>query len=186
MKNLDRLSKKKLGELLIDEGLCTRDQIETALGIQRQSESHTPLGEILLDMIDGLTESDIARAIAQQFQFPCLFAANYRVLPDAIEMISRPLMYDSQFIPVDIIGNTLMIVMGGLVTADLVTQIETETGKEVFIFVSTRSDVMSALTTHAPYDPAGEVTAEGGEDEFDWEAMFDVADAEFSSELMDE
>lgn len=183
MKNLDRLSKKKLGEILIDEGLCSRGQIEEALAVQRKSTDNAPLGNILLDTIPDLTEADISRAISKQFSLPCLYAANYKVEPSAIELMDRALMYEYIFVPLDIIGNTLIVVMGGLLSADVVSQIESETGMEIFIYVSTASDVMHALQTHAPFDDEAEAAAsELGGDDFDWEAMFDEADQALSDD----
>jgi type IV pilus assembly protein PilB len=182
MKNLDRLSRKKLGEILIDEGVCTRAQVEEALAIQQQRDD--PLGEILLDTCENLTEIDIARAIATSFSFPCLMAGNYKINTEALALVGRAEMYEYTFIPIDTIGNTLVIVMGGLMTSDLITQIENETGREVFVYVSMRSDVLSCLQHHAPYDPETDTEgAEDFEDDFDWEKMFDEAD---KSLLMDD
>jgi len=184
MKNVTRLSQKKLGQILIDAGLCTHGQVKTALEVQQKSELHEPLGQILLDTADDLSESDIARALATQFQLPTMFASNYRVEADVLELLAPQLMYDEVFIPVDAIGNTLVLVMGGLITTELVEQIEEVTGKEVFLFVSTRTDVMAALHKQVELTTAAESDeGDAAEDGFDWESMFDEADKELHNEV---
>jgi hypothetical protein len=187
MRNINRLNSKKLGEILIDANLCTREQVAAAVEQQKKNQLGEPIGQILLDINHDLHESDIARALAQQFQLPSMYAANYRVNTDVLELLHPQLMYDEVFIPVDCIGNTLILVMGGLITGDLVEQIEQTSGREVFLFVSTRSDVLDALQKHIPLHPAKEEGSgeEADGDGFDWEAMFDMADEEVKKETED-
>jgi len=73
-----RVLNKQLGELLVERGLITVEQLEEALNKQRQKGGL--IGEILVDM--GLVkEEDIAQTLTAQYGFPYLPLSNYDIDP---------------------------------------------------------------------------------------------------------
>ena len=70
---------KPVGEILVERGLITREQINEALGVQQRSESRKLLGEVLVDL--GLcSAAQIAEALADSNN--CPFA---RISPELID-----------------------------------------------------------------------------------------------------
>ncbi|MCD6580915.1 MAG: response regulator [Desulfuromusa sp.] len=61
------MSRKKMGEILIEKKIISQQNLEQAL--QRQKDNNKPLGQILEDM-DVVLEEDVAMALSLQFGFP--------------------------------------------------------------------------------------------------------------------
>src|SRR5210317_800204 len=71
---MQKIRRRKFGEILVAEGLVTRDILQDAL--RRQHGSGLTLGEILLH--DGvITEGDIVRCLSSQYQLPFIRTVNY-------------------------------------------------------------------------------------------------------------
>ena len=71
MVNIAKLTKKRLGELLIAEGLIHNDQVQEALA--EQQKNGLLLGEALIKL-GYVTELDIAGALSTQFGLPYIDA----------------------------------------------------------------------------------------------------------------
>jgi len=138
MADLKRMTRKKLGELLISEGLVTREQVDQAL--EEQKKSGELLGEILVAE-DLVTENDIAATIARQFSVPYMSTDNYEIAEDAYRYIPSELLQKGNFIPLDKFGDILTIIIGELLDQEILTEIETVTRCEIQVFVGISSDV---------------------------------------------
>ena len=51
------------------------------------------------------------------------------------------MMRKFQFVPLDSLGNVLVIAMGGLLTEDVLKEIETQTGCTLQIFITRMSEI---------------------------------------------
>ncbi|MEO1130051.1 MAG: ATPase, T2SS/T4P/T4SS family [Planctomycetota bacterium] len=69
-------SRKKLGEILVEQGIVSADQVETALGMQKGAGKR--IGEILIDA-GFAKEEEIAQALAKQFGMPYIDVSDDRV-----------------------------------------------------------------------------------------------------------
>ena len=74
MTHYDRLKRKRLGDVLVDEGLATEETVISAL--QEQQRSGRLLSDILLDLRQ-VGEHDLARAIVEHYQVPYIDLKNY-------------------------------------------------------------------------------------------------------------
>ena len=78
MNTVSRLYRRRIGEILVNQGLISADQLEESLAIQQKTSEL--LGTILLDL--GLvTEADIAKTICIQYQLPFITLVNYEFDP---------------------------------------------------------------------------------------------------------
>lgn len=182
MKNLEKLTKKKLGEILLEEGYLTQEQLQEALEAQR--DTGKLLGELLVER-GVLTERAIARAIATQFQVPYLGLPNHHINKDIVALLPAEMLYKYQFVPLDRFGSVITILMAGVLNADIVHEIQNLTGCELFVFIGTSDDVKKALEEYAPIqriEPPKKAAAAGGMPE-DWAKMFDQADQSIQQSL---
>lgn len=76
--------KKRLGDLLIDAGVITSDQLSQALDKQKQTRQK--LGATLMEM-DFTTEEEIAQALKEQLGMDFVDLRTVRVPPDVISLI---------------------------------------------------------------------------------------------------
>lgn len=142
MKQFERIKKRKLGEILVDEGYVSREQLDGALEIQNQSGDL--LGKILVEQ-GFLTERALAKAIANQLQLPYLSSENYQLSKDVVGLIPPDLCFKYEFVPLDKIGSCLVILMSGVLSMDVLETIQQITACEVFVYIGTSSDVQRCL-----------------------------------------
>ncbi|HOX05988.1 MAG TPA: hypothetical protein PK280_06270 [Planctomycetota bacterium] len=136
------MTKKRLGELLRDEGLVNEAQIEEALADQRKSGEL--LGEVLV-RLGYVTEADIAQTIVTQFGLPYIAVKQYFLSDDVIKLFPERLMRQHQFIPLDRIGRVITIAVGGLLNFDVLTELENMATARIQVFVSTWSEIKAAI-----------------------------------------
>lgn len=142
MAYVPRIVKRRLGEILIDAGLLRESEIKEALAAQKAS--NRPLGEILVEL-GKIKEEDIAYALARQYGLPYINASRYTVQGDFVDRVPVSLMEKHQFVVLDRIGEFLIIATAGVIDADLLTEIEKKTGCQLFVYISTVSQVRDVL-----------------------------------------
>ncbi|MHC4198470.1 MAG: GspE/PulE family protein [Planctomycetota bacterium] len=101
-------SRKPLGEILIEEGLATEAQIQSALNAQKQKGE--TLGQILVDM--GVVErDDILLALGHQAGMDIVDLDNLEIADDVIRKVSPTIADIYQIIPIGFDNGTLTIAM---------------------------------------------------------------------------
>ena len=144
MVHIQRMTKRKLGEVLLHEQLVTKEQIEEALA--EQAETGELLGEVLVRK-GYVSEKNIAETIATQYSFPYLEPNQYYISSDAARLIPLDLVDKHSVIPLDRFGNLLTVVVSGPLQEDVLQEIEKVTGCRVQIFVSTVTEVRKTIDT---------------------------------------
>ena len=142
MANIRRMTKKRLGELLLQEGLVSEEQLETAL--EEQKQTGELIGEILVRK-GYVNESDIAKTISVQFSFPYLAVNNYYIAPEMRAVFGLETLEKHCFVPIDKFGDVLGVVIAGLLDQDVVDEIEKHTGCAIQVYVGKVSEVKQAI-----------------------------------------
>lgn len=152
MADLEKITKKRLGELLVAEGMISQDQLAEALKIQEKSGEL--LGEALVKA-GFTTETEIAKTLCTQFAKPFLKPSKYDISKEVMALLPPKMLAEHQFVPVDRFGNLLVIAMAGLLDAATIVQIQRTTGCEIEVYIATSSDVKLTLRKAFPdlYDP---------------------------------
>ena len=99
---------KKLGELLIQEGLVTLEQLNRALEEQRHSGERIGAALIKLGMVD---EDTLLEFIAKQFHCPQVNISKLNTTKEVLGLIPLDIMQKYQAIPFGLMGNTLHVAM---------------------------------------------------------------------------
>ena len=147
MAQISKLVRKKLGEVLVEEGLLRDEQVQEALKRQRAT------GEFFGESLVALTycsEMDIARTIVRQFGLPYIDAAKYRIPREVLDAVPADLMWQNQFIVLDKIGKAMLVAVSGILPGEVFERIERISGSQIFLYVSTVSQVGEALKKHRP------------------------------------
>ena len=142
MARMARMTRKRLGEILIEEGVITEEHLLTALAEQRKSGEL--LGQVLVDLAYA-TEYDIAKAIVTQFAWPFISVKNYFIREEVAALIPPQICRQYHVVPMEKMGNVLAIVAGSTLNDDIRRELERITGCRVRIYVGTYSDVKEAL-----------------------------------------
>jgi type IV pilus assembly protein PilB len=138
MARISRMTRKRLGELLLEEGLVTQEQLDAALEIQRRDGLY--LGEVLVQQ-RIVEEKEIARVLSHQYGLPFLDPARYEI-NDAVEGIfPEAALRKYHFVPLDDFGNSVLICSSGDLDPEKMAEIEEIAGKRVHVAVGASSDV---------------------------------------------
>jgi len=142
---IKRLVSKQLGELLLERGIITNEQLNKGLAIQK--ERGGLIGQILVGL-GYATEEEIAQALTVQYGFPYLPLSNYEIDAELVKLIPENVCKQYCLVPVDKIGNTLTIAMSNPLNVQAVEDIELITNCKIQVFVSTMTDINNAVTKH--------------------------------------
>jgi len=149
------MTKRRLGELLRAEGLVSDEQVQLALAEQRKSNLF--LGEALV-RLGFVTEDAIAATISQQFGLPFMNVEQYTIDKALLEIFPIPMLREYQFIPIDKIGNILLIVGAGLMNHDALDELERLSKCKVCQYVGTWKNINEALESHYKDKPRESAT----------------------------
>lgn len=133
---------KKLGEILVEQGLITQSQLDRALELQK--EKGGLIGELLVEL-GFVSEEDIAKTLTAQYGFAYLPLSNYEIDQELIKFIPERVARQYRLIPIDKIGDNLTIAMSNPLNSQAIEDIETLLGCNVQVFVSTNSDILQAI-----------------------------------------
>ncbi len=145
-----RLKKtKKLGQVLMEEGLITADQLERAL--LQQSRDDQPLGRILIGM--GLVkEADLVAALAKQIGYRFVDLSEYTVDPTTAALVSEQVARRYRAMPIGMEDGKLLVAMADPANLFALDDIRTLTGLDIQPVVATAGDIEAAIRKYSRLD----------------------------------
>ncbi len=182
MTHYQRLKNKRLGDVLVDEGLATKESVITAL--QAQQASGRLMSESLLEARE-LSDYDLARVLVEQYQAPFIDLGSYTLHKDLIDEFPAELLRRARVIPLDRFGSQVCFACQEIPPADVVEELKKGTTGGVYLYVASAYEIGHKLDEYAPEEKLAEgapVFGDIGEDT-GWTDIFDSADKEVASDL---
>lgn len=139
---LQRVSRKKMGEILVEFEKLSKDQLKQALDIQK--EKGGAIGEILIAQ-GFVTEDEIVSCLAIQYGLPFLSLQNYDFDEKIFSLVPEEMILDHMCIPLDQMGKVLTVAMTNPLEEGLVDKIEKLTGLKVQCFICSLSDLKQII-----------------------------------------
>jgi type IV pilus assembly protein PilB len=155
-------SRRKLGELLIETGLLSVEQLMEALKVQRDSGKR--LGAILMDM-NFVSEEEIAFALAMQLKIPYIDLHDYPIKESVLESIPREVSNKFTVVAIDLVGNILNVAMADPLDLNVIKDLQFITGYNIQPSISTPAHIMNTLQKH--YSPEKTISQVASEFEGD-------------------
>ena len=139
----------RIGDVLLDKGLITQDQIEEALAFQKEKGHKRLLGEILVEL-EFVSEELVLETLAETFNVP--FARITPKVVDArvIEALPRDFLESNTVLPLFKVGNKLTVAINELTNVFLVEEIARLAECQVQLVAATAKDIRSTLDSHMP------------------------------------
>src|SRR5690349_5787661 len=133
---------RALGEILVDDGFITQEQLDEA---RRDGEqSGKSLGRTLIDM--GLVgEAALVKALATQIGLPFMDLSDFQVDVTAASLVPHSLAKRYTALPIAFEEETLIVAMSDPGNVFAVDDIRTMTGRDIRIVVATRTDIAEAI-----------------------------------------
>ena len=121
---------RRLGEILIDEGVITKDQLNIAL--TEQKKAHQPLGKLLVSL-GFATESIMRSALGEALEQDSVDLSRVVPDPDAIKMINSDTARKHKVIPLnfDPVKSTLTIAMSDTFNLFSLDRIRIQIGQHI-------------------------------------------------------
>jgi type IV pilus assembly protein PilB len=134
--------RKQLGEVLLEDGLVTYEQLAEAT--EEQTRTGRSLGRVLIDL-GFVDEQDLVSALAKQIGLPFVDLGEYPIDPAAASMVSDGLAKRYSALPIGFDESKLVVAMSDPANVFALDDIRTITGLDIKPVVSTRTDIHAAI-----------------------------------------
>ncbi len=147
-----KATRKSLGEMLIENKLITAEQLENALKLQQQQGGK--LGEILIKQ--GLIKAEeLAAVLSVGLNLPLIDLKRHMVQPNAIQLIPEDMARKHTLIPLDVVGDALVVVMADPEDIHTIEDIKAQAKMRVEVALGVPSDIERAIDLN--YRSSGEI-----------------------------
>ncbi len=160
----------RLGDLLIKEGLISKDQLDKAL--QEQRANGTRLGYNLVKL-GFVQETEITKMLARQYRMPAVDLARFEVDPKIVKMVPADIALKHLVLPLKREGRTLTVAMADPTNMGVIDDLKFITRYDIFPVIAGEYTLRTALEKN--YEQTDqqldklieEMDAEGLEDELE-------------------
>ena len=150
----------RLGEILMDRGKISPDELERALELQR--ERGDKLGKIVVDM--GLiAHRDVLAALSDQLGVPLVTVDGPPPTAPEIEGLSHRFLRQSRAYPMALADSKLTVAMADPLDFETVAALGAFSGLQVDAVLASEQEILDAIDKH--YGEAERQTAADGDDE---------------------
>jgi len=137
-----KLSRKQLGQLLIEQGLITPSELSDAL--KAQGKEGGRLGELLVQK--GLIEYEVLLdVLSLQLNVPVVDVKGRRIPREAQILIPETMAREHYIIPLEIVEDTLLLAMAYPDDIGVINDIKATTTMRVEIAISSPTDIERAI-----------------------------------------
>ncbi|HUS91865.1 MAG TPA: ATPase, T2SS/T4P/T4SS family [Phycisphaerae bacterium] len=141
--------KLQLGQLLIDQGALTDEQLGEALAYQQETGNSLLLGEVLRKL-DLCSEEDVMQALANAYGVPFARISPRIADPKVMDVLPREFLERHAVLPLFKVRNRLALAINEPANVFLLEEIGRLTGCEVMVVCAVAKDIRATLETHLP------------------------------------
>ncbi|MEW6412935.1 MAG: ATPase, T2SS/T4P/T4SS family [Candidatus Zixiibacteriota bacterium] len=136
------MAKKKIGDLLVEKGLITSQQLEE--GLREQGALGKRLGEALVSK-GYITEDQLIDAVSERLAIPKISLSSMVIDPQIVQRVNVDVARRYILIPVFEIGNTLTIAMADPLNIIAIDEIKYLTGMNIKRAIATATEIKDAI-----------------------------------------
>ena len=141
---------RRIGQILVDLGFITDEQLEVVLEEQQQRPGAL-LGKIAEDM--GLiTDDQLSQALAEQLGMQTIQLGDVQLPPDVLDKVTETMAQMYRIIPVHFDGDTLTVATCDPQNLTIQDELRTFLGYHIRMVVSTERDILAAIDKHYSSD----------------------------------
>jgi len=140
------LAPRRLGDLLVDRGYITQEDLLSALERQKQDGRNRLLGEILIDG-EYCTEDQIVECLATEYGVPHAKLEARLMDPAIVDVLPREYIEENLVLPLFVVREMLTIAVSEPSNLFLIEEIRSLVKMQVQIVVATPKDIRRMITT---------------------------------------
>jgi len=138
---------KRIGDILIEQGLITSQQLKEALEMQKNGSSKR-LGEIFVET-GAINKEELYNILQYVYESEYVDLSNYVIDPEVISLISEKAALRFKLIPISKNNDELTIAMANPLDVYAIDFIRDHTKiKKIKTFLASEEDVISAITNY--------------------------------------
>lgn len=151
------MAKRRLGEILIDEGCLTTKELEKGLELQKKEGGF--IGNLLI-RLGAITEDELVAALAKQLSLPFIRVSNYSVNRAVLGRVPKAVAVSYLMFPFDEDENTFSIAVTDPLNTEAFETIKKSVSSRIQVFLSTPTEIKSCIELY--YGEPVDQTAGGG------------------------
>jgi len=133
---------RRLGDLLVAEGLITEEQLKQALGEQKGKTEK--LGSILA-RLNFITEEQLIGFLSRQYGIPSITLRNVDVDAETLRLVPAPIARKYEVLPVKRIGGTLTLAMADPTNVFALDDVAFMTSLQILPVVAPQAAIRTAI-----------------------------------------
>ncbi|MBI2972621.1 MAG: Flp pilus assembly complex ATPase component TadA, partial [Armatimonadetes bacterium] len=137
-----RARTESLGQILLDEGMVTREQLERALQNQQRSGGH--LGRILVEQ-EAVSEQQLARALSVQWGLEVVDLGAMEIDPDVVKVVPHHLAQRHKVLAIGKTKKKLRLAIADPLNVVALDDVRLVTGLEIEAAVAAEDAIVSAI-----------------------------------------
>ena len=145
------IQRKRIGDILVDDGLITREQLDAAVAGQKGTREK--LGRLLVST-GVVTEEQLLECLGRQLDIDRYAPDRYPLDPTLAEVVSPRLAQQLQLVPLRQQQNLLLVAMPNPTDVAAIDQVERDTGLEVEPVICSETEL--AQLTGGLYGSSGQ------------------------------
>ncbi len=138
-----RIVYRQVGDILLEKGIITSEQLQAALAQQKKKDGF--LGEILISL-GYVTEEDIAACLAIQYGFSYVALGGITIEPDVLKLIPAETARHYQIVPLHKVGDALTVAMADPLNIFAVDYLVSLTGCKIESVIASSKDISNAIS----------------------------------------
>ena len=136
---------ERIGDLLVKEGLITREQLQKALDEQRQSGTRVGYNLVKLGFIQ---ENELTRTLARQFKMPAVDLSKFEVDTKIIKLVPTDLATKNLVLPLKRDGRTLTVAMADPTNLGVIEDLKFITRYDIFPVIAGEFTLRNVIEKH--------------------------------------
>ncbi len=133
---------ESLGQILLDEGLVTREQLDKAIHTQQRSGGH--LGRILVEQ-GVLTDQQLAKVLALQWGLPYVELGSLEIDDTVVKLIPQHLAQRHKVLAIERTRKKLKLAIADPLNVVAFDDVRLVTGLEIEPVVAAEEDILAAI-----------------------------------------
>jgi len=140
-----RARTESLGQILLDQGMVSREQLEKAIQMHQRTGGH--LGRILVEL-GAVTEQQLAQALAVQWGLAWVDLSTVEIDPDVVKVIPQHLAQRHKVLAIEKSRKRLKMAVADPLNVLALDDVRLVTGLEIEPVVAAEADIVAAISRH--------------------------------------
>ncbi|HRN53397.1 MAG TPA: ATPase, T2SS/T4P/T4SS family [Gemmatimonadaceae bacterium] len=136
---------ERIGDLLVKEGLISREQLQQALAEQRQNGTRVGYNLVKLGFIQ---ENELTRTLARQFKMPAVDLSKFEVDTKIIKLVPTDLATKNLVLPLKRDGRTLTVAMADPTNLGVIEDLKFITRYDIFPVIAGEFTLRNVIEKH--------------------------------------